>query len=98
MPARWFHPEAERELTRAAQFYETEREGFGARFAAEIERTLRLIEGSPRAGTLWRAGPARAWRTKRFPFTIVYVDRADALIVVAIAHTKRRPGYWATRI
>lgn len=96
--ARLFHPEAERELGDAADFYEAARGGYGARFASEIERTLRLIEAAPLAGSRWRDGPARVWRTRRFPYLVVYVERAERLIVIAIAHTKRRPGYWQDRL
>jgi len=34
----------------------------------------------------------------RFAFTIVYVDDAAAIVVIAVAHTGRKPGYWRSRI
>jgi plasmid stabilization system protein ParE len=33
-----------------------------------------------------------------FPFRIVFRVAADRIVVVAIAHAKRRPGYWKGRI
>lgn len=33
----------------------------------------------------------------RFPFRIVYRVAPDRIVVVAIAHAKRRPGYWKGR-
>ncbi len=32
------------------------------------------------------------------PYTIVYVDHGDEIVVVAIAHTRREPGYWRSRL
>jgi hypothetical protein len=33
-----------------------------------------------------------------FPFSIVYLDDPDAVKIVAVAHHKRRPGYWKGRL
>jgi hypothetical protein len=35
---------------------------------------------------------------QRFPFSVVYLDDADLVIIVAVAHRKRRPGYWKERV
>lgn len=35
---------------------------------------------------------------KRFPFRIVFRDIQDRLVIVAVAHAKRRPGYWRDRV
>ena len=32
-----------------------------------------------------------------FPYRVVYYEDADELFVVAVAHDKRRPGYWSHR-
>ena len=34
----------------------------------------------------------------RFPFAVGYIVQADDVIVVAIAHLRRRPGYWFGRL
>jgi len=34
----------------------------------------------------------------RFPFSIVYLDDPEVLTIVAVAHAKRKPGYWRRRI
>jgi hypothetical protein len=33
----------------------------------------------------------------RFPYSIVYKEAADKIMIVAIAHQRRRPGYWRRR-
>ena len=39
----------------------------------------------------------RACPIKRFPFRIVYRVARDRIVVVAVAHAKRRPGFWRKR-
>lgn len=36
--------------------------------------------------------------TNRFPFTIIYVEREQEFLVIAVAHTSRKPGYWKNRL
>jgi hypothetical protein len=33
----------------------------------------------------------------RFPYSIVYKQDPDKIVIVAIAHQRRRPGYWQRR-
>lgn len=42
-------------------------------------------------GTLW-------FLLHRFPFSIIYLDEPDAVSIVAVAHNKRKPGYWKHRL
>jgi len=35
---------------------------------------------------------------KKFPYFIVFFDGQDEVTIVAVAHAKRRPGYWAKRL
>ena len=93
-----FHPAAERELADAGHWYEAARPGQGERLGVEIERVLRLIEHAPSAGTPWRHGPVRTWPVRVFPYLLVYVVDADDITIVALAHVKRRPGYWRNRL
>ena len=89
--------EALREAEEAAAWYRDEAgvdvaERFERALAAALER-IRVSPGRwPRIGQL-----VRRVRLARFPYLIVYVPRADASVVVAVAHQKRRPGYWGRR-
>jgi len=41
------------------------------------------------------------WRRillRRFPFGVVYGVMDDQIVVVAIMHTRRKPGYWKNRM
>ena len=91
-----FHPEAEAELEDASLFYESRMLGLGKSFAAEVERTIYLIREFPDAGS-----PAGLTRRRvlvaRFPYSVVYRHDADSVVIVAVAHQRRRPGYWRQR-
>lgn len=34
---------------------------------------------------------------RRFPYSVIYYIRAEELRVVALAHHRRKPGYWSGR-
>ena len=38
------------------------------------------------------------FRLTQFPFSLLYINRADYLWVVAVAHGSRKPGYWKKRV
>ncbi len=91
-----FHPEADAELEEAALFYESRLAGLGKSFASEVERTISLVREFPEAGSL--VGPKRRRvLVARFPYSIVYRQESGAIVIVAVAHQRRRPGYWRRR-
>ncbi len=91
-----FHFEAEAELTEAALFYEEKVVGLGTSFAAEMKSSIRFIqaypEASPRLGRL-----LRKFVVKRFPYAIIYRHEEQHIFILAVAHDRRRPGYWKLR-
>jgi plasmid stabilization system protein ParE len=34
----------------------------------------------------------------RFPFAVIYLDDPDRVTIIAVAHSKRKPGYWKHRV
>ncbi|RZS56405.1 ParE-like toxin of type II ParDE toxin-antitoxin system [Microcella putealis] len=96
------HPAAAAELRDAVLYLEEVREGLGERFLDAVDTALRSIIDDPEAWSIHR-GRARipAVRTRSvsgFRYDIKYVVVADAIIVLAFAHERRRPGYWADRL
>jgi toxin ParE1/3/4 len=87
------HREARAELDEAAAFYEQQEYGLGASLLAEVEQALRLVGEHPSAWPPYRATTFRHIVLQRFP----YREFHDAIWVTAIAHGKRRPGYWRRR-
>jgi plasmid stabilization system protein ParE len=90
-------PEAEEELRVAARFYEAEQSGLGRALLQEVRRALRLIAEHPLAARMERA-EIRVRTIARFPYRIYYRARPDEILVVAIGHRHRRPGYWRSRV
>lgn len=90
-----FHPDADREFGEAAAWYE-ERAGLAAEFIAAVRAKIEEITLAPRRWRLLR-GVRRAF-VGRFPYSIVYRETSDGYIeILAVAHFKRRPGYWSRR-
>jgi plasmid stabilization system protein ParE len=90
-------PEAAEEIHNAVSFYESCAEGLGTKFLASVARGLRFIRERPRAGTALRRG-TRRHLLGRFPYGILYRMEREAIVVVAVMHLHRRPGYWADRL
>ena len=91
-----FHPDADAEFEEAALFYESRMIGLGKSFAAEVERTIALVRDFPEAGSSV-GRKLRRVLVARFPYSVVYRHEADSIVVVAVAHQRRRPGYWRRR-
>lgn len=92
-----FHPEARLEYREAAVFYEARRSGLGAAFTLEVEAALeRIIEAPDR----WRVieEDVRRCLTHTFPYGILYTIEAESILIVAVMHLRRRPGYWRSRL
>lgn len=91
-------PEAEAELSAAVDWYESKRVGLGAELMAEVDEALENTLLRPAASPLWRKGhPYRRRTLDRFPYSIFFKASPGLVEVVAIAHAKRRPGYWVGR-
>lgn len=86
-------PIAEREVVAAARWYESRELGLGAAFVDEVLRTFDLIEQEPENVPFLRA-PYRCKRLDRFPYAVIFKVTAQRVYVRAVAHGRRRPGYW----
>lgn len=90
-------PAALAELQDVAAFYTAGANvGLGLAFVAEFERTVKIIRENPKLGSIFR-GTRRRCPLRRFPYSIIYQATAEELRVIAVAHDRRRPGYWAGR-
>jgi len=88
--------ETRAELAAAVLYYESQPGGRAAAFIGSFERALLLIRQYPEIGT--PVGQVeRQVRLRRFPYRVVYRRDPDLLVILAIAHTGRRQGYWRTR-
>ena len=94
--------EAIDELLEAAVWYRTRRPGLESEFLAEFDRVLPLIGSSPASFPRLLDLPAdlviRRALLPRFPYAVILMDLAEQIWVLAVAHAKRRPGYWLDRV
>lgn len=89
-------PEAEEELQAAARFYEALRLGLGLALLQEVRRARERIAERPRASRIER-GDIRVRSILRFPYRLYYRVRADEIVIIAVGHRRRRPGFWRSR-
>jgi len=93
---------AAEEAAEAAAWYESERPGLGADFQRALEAALDVLEAEviPLVAVPGVAGSRGVKRLllSRFPYAVVVRESASESIVIAFAHTARRPGYWRGRL
>jgi plasmid stabilization system protein ParE len=97
-----FLREALQEYEDAILYYELARPGLGDGFVREVEAALALTLEYPEIGTPVADTPpelkVRRQLIRRFGVEVDYMIESDTILVVALFHCKRRPGYWAQRL
>jgi toxin ParE1/3/4 len=88
-------PAAEEAIEAARWYYERNVKAAEA-FQREVRAAFDRIRESP---DIWPVHhhDTRRVLLERFPYEIVYRILADAFLIVAVAHCRRRPGYWRGR-
>ena len=88
---------ARNELAEIKRFYNLQQKGLGDAFQREAEAATKLILDRPLAWQI-ELEPTRRFVLNKFPYKMVYLVRADQVIMVAIMHQHRNPDYWVDRI
>lgn len=91
-----FDDEASKELLAETVYYSRTRSGVGVRFVQAVESAVARISSFPQAGTPGPGGTRRI-RVRGSPFSVHYRADAEGIVVFALAHHARRPGYWLHR-
>lgn len=92
-----FHPEALAEYEAAAAYYAGHDPDLQLRFIEAIESAIDQILESP---TRWRVidEDIRRYVAHVFPYGILYMIEPEFVLIVAVMHFSREPGYWKERI
>ncbi|MBI3561271.1 MAG: hypothetical protein HY080_06085 [Gammaproteobacteria bacterium] len=94
--------QAAEEAIEAAAWYEHERLGLGIEFDHAVNAVIDLLEDEivPLTNMPGAAGARGVKRLllKRFPYEFVVREFSEEIVVIAIAHQFRRPGYWRNRL
>lgn len=92
-----FHRLAEDEVRAARRYYARASAAMAARFVAALGDATARVAANP-AGWPADAHGTRACRLRKFPYRLVYVEEPARVLVLAVPHDRRRPGYWRRRL
>ena len=91
-------PEAESDLTEAAEWYDSRQPGLGSELLSEVHSAFARALKRPESFTRVRGSPTvRRVLTRRFPYRIFFIVRPDAVVVVAVLHAVRHDRAWKYR-
>lgn len=91
-----FHPEALAEYEFAVRQYEQRQPGLGGRFVLCVEDALQSLLETPAVWPVLEQDVRRRL-TRIFPYAILYSIEPEGVLVLAVMHCHRRPGYWRSR-
>jgi len=92
-----FHPEARQDIIGAYEWYAAQSQQAADRFFEELLPALDRIQEWPGLYPANLHGTQRLVLS-RYPFSIIYRELLEEIQVIAVAHAKRRPGYWSGRV
>jgi plasmid stabilization system protein ParE len=93
----FFHPAAIEEAGAAARWYRERTPLAATRFVNELNEVIDRIMEAPQR---WRLGAEGTRKVKLpcFPFFVIYRESGSEVLVLAVAHGRRQPGYWKSRL
>jgi toxin ParE1/3/4 len=92
-----FHPEAAEEAQASVDWYRARSAEAAAGFVAELDYAIEQVAELPETWSSYIAN-TRRFVFRVYPFSVVYRITEDSVEIVAVAHAKRKPGYWASRV
>ena len=93
-----FLPAATADLASAAAWYETRAPGTGRRLVEAVNTALEFAVSNPKMfPAMGGVQSRRRARIAGFPYALVFEERGDELVIVAVAHARRRPGFHSGR-
>lgn len=88
---------AQTELLEAIAYYAEINAELGVRFQQSVAKAVRAAAAHPERGAP-RSRNTRRWLVQGFPFAVVYQEVTGEILVVAVAHQRKQPAYWARRL
>jgi toxin ParE1/3/4 len=96
LPVR-FHPEAANEVEAALAWYAERSVRAAERFIEELSSAVLMIAESPHQWARFEEN-TRQVTLRHYPYIVIYRAHPDRIEILAVAHGRRRPGYWRDRI
>jgi len=91
-----FHPDVSKEIKDSYQWYQDMAEGLGENFLDELESAYQAIIELPNIWPSFHKG-FRRFLLSRFPFSAIYKIETSSILIIAVMHNSRKPGYWEKR-
>jgi plasmid stabilization system protein ParE len=92
-----FFEEAAEELEQSRAWYRQRSESAEAAFLRDLDHAVETVSEAPHRWPRYLGG-TRRYVFPNFPYSLIYFLENEALHIVAVAHGKRKPGYWRKRI
>ena len=92
-----FHPEGRGEFRDAVRWYLARDRRASSDFRIAVSGAIRALAEAPQRWPKYLHGTRRLV-VQRFPFSIVYLEDPGLIVIIAVAHSKRKPGYWKDRL
>ena len=92
-----FDAEALAEYEEAARYYAVQQPGLELRFITSVEDTIARICTAPERWRIFAGREVRRAFTGTFPYSVLYTVESDHILIIAVAHYSREPGYWQDR-
>jgi plasmid stabilization system protein ParE len=93
----FFHPEAELEFIAAFEWYWGKNHSTANAFDDAVIDAIGLIRRNPAVWPVYLHGTQK-FVVRKFPYNIAYRQNGERLEIIAVAHQRRRPGYWVDRL
>lgn len=91
------HPEARVEIKGSLAYYESNDPMLSEDLDAKIDSAVQLIAAKPDTWPIYLHG-TRRYLLDRFPFSLIYREKDGTIQIIALAHHRRKPGYWSKRV
>lgn len=92
-----FFEEASEEVEESRRWYRERSEAAETAFLRELDHAIEMVLEAPNRWPKYEAG-TRRYVFPTFPYSLIYVAEEQFIHIVAVAHGKRRPGYWRKRL
>ena len=91
-----FHPDIASEIKASYEWYQNQAQGLGKDFIAELESAYEAIAELPDTWPKFSKN-CRRFLLSRFPFSVIYQAQNDSILILAVMHNSKKPGYWRNR-
>jgi plasmid stabilization system protein ParE len=91
------HSQTQHEINEAFEWYFKRSPKTAEAFLTEIGTALAQIAAHPQLYPIYTKN-TRKRVMEKFPYSVIFQEKVEVILIAAVAHAKRRPGYWRVRI